>query len=154
MNIKSALVSAALLFTPLVSVASPSVNDMQQCQGLLDFLDHRLASTPAEYSVSDVVKVRKGLASYNEYIQWEIVSPGLLAFSGGNRTKAQELQNQVDAFKESIVQAYQTRYSGSHLYTDHAVAVNNCAKKAVPSGPALEELKQAVETMVKLARMK
>lgn len=151
MDFKRYSVAGVLLFLPLVSVAAPSINDMQTCQGLIDFLDHRLESAPAEYPVSDVLIIRKGLKSYNQYIQWEIISPGLLAFSSGNSKKAQALQQQVDGYKASIVKGYQKRYPDQRLYTDHAVAINNCANKAVPTGQSLTELRLAVETMVELA---
>ena len=65
---------------------------MQSCQGLIDFLDNKLASAPEKYAKSDVDNVRKGLEGYNQYIQSDIVTPGLLKFNGGDATKADAMQ--------------------------------------------------------------
>jgi len=136
------------------SYAAPSINDMQSCQALIDFIDGKLSSAPAAYPASDVKLVRSGLEKYNVYIQDEIVSPGLLDFNGGDAAKAKAMQGQVDAYKATLVAGYNNRYKSPGLFTDHAVAVNECAKKAVPKGQALEDLKVSLETMVKLAQIK
>jgi hypothetical protein len=134
-------------------MAAGLINDMQSCQGLIDFIDSKLDSAPAKYEKGDVKKVRKGLDGYNQYIQREIVEPGLLKFNGGDEAKAGAMQKQVDAYKQTLVKQYEARYPQNRLFTDHAVAVNNCAKKAVPSGQDLEALKVALNTMVELAKM-
>ena len=133
--------------------AAPSINDMQGCQGLLDFVDGKLSNAPAKYHTSDVKTVRVGLKQYNDYIQNEIVTPGLVKFNKGNISKANAMQKQVDAYKLTLVKGLKTRYPQNRLFMDHAVAVNNCAKKAVPSGQALENLKAALNTMVKLSKL-
>jgi hypothetical protein len=38
-------------------------------------------------------------------------------------------------------------------FSDHAISINDCAKQAVPSGQALEDLKVALHTIIKLAKM-
>ena len=134
------------------SFASPSINDMQSCQALLDFVDEKL-STNSKYSVNDVKTVKNGLNQYNEYIQKEIVTPGLIKFNAGDITKAKAMQKQVDDYKLSLVNAYKKRYVENRMYTDYAIAINNCAKKAVPSGEALENLKASLNTIIKLAKM-
>lgn len=141
-----------LLSAPLF--ASPSLNDMQSCQGLLDFLDSKLSSLPSKYSSADVKKVRRGLKGYNEFIQSDIVSPGLLKYNGGDASKANAMQEQVNAYKAKLVQSFKEHYPQNRIFTDQAIAVNNCAKKAVPSGQALEDLQVAINTMVKLANIK
>lgn len=154
MKFKKLLLSTCLTFSfTLPALAAPSINDMQGCQGLLDFVDGKLSSAPSKYPVSDVKAIRLGLKQYNNYIQKEIVSPGLIKFNGGDLSKANAMQKQVDAYKLTLVNAYNTRYHQNRLFIDHAVAVNNCAKKAVPSGLALENLKFALQTMIKLAKM-
>lgn len=132
--------------------AGPSVNDMQTCQALLEFLDKKLDNAPNNYTPAEVQTVRSGLNGYHQYIQKEIVTPGLLAFTGGNSGKAEQMQQQVDAYKAQLVGSLNKRYPQPRLLTDHAVAVNECAKKAVPSGQRLEALKTALETMVGLAK--
>ena len=63
------------------------------------------------------------------------------------------MQEQVDTYKKTLVKQLEDRYQQNRLFTDQAIAVNNCAKKAVPSGQELEELKEALNMMVKLAKI-
>ena len=152
-TIKNCAIGTILLLTPLLSSANSSINEMQSCQGLLDFIEEKLDSAPAKYPDADVSKIRDGLDGYNNYIQTEIITPGLLAFNSGDASKARGMQQQIDTYKKSLVNTFQSRYPENRIYTDQAVAVNNCAKKAVPSGQALKELTEALNTMVKLAKM-
>ena len=134
-------------------MAAGLINEMQSCQALIDFVDIKLDSAPSNYDKDDVKKVRKGLGSYNQYIQREIVSPGLLEFNSGDEDKANQMQQQVDTYKTSLVKQLEARYPKNRLFTDHAIAINNCANKSVPSGGELEELKEALNLMVKLAKI-
>lgn len=148
---KFAMVLFALCL-PQVSSAAGLINEMQTCQGLLDFMEQKISAVSARYDVQELNKVRKGLDAYNGYIQREIVTPGLLQATGGNKAMADAYQKQVDAYKAGLVKQLAARYPQDKLLTDHAVAVNECSKKAVPSGAELESLKEALTTMVKLAR--
>ncbi len=154
MKLKKVMLIVSLPFALISSVfAAPSINEMQGCQGLIDFVNAKLVSTSAKYPASDVKNIRVGLKQYNDYIQQEIVTPGLIKFNGGDQVKANAMQKQVDAYKLTLVKGLNVRYPQNRLFTDHAIQVNNCAKKAVPSGQALENLKVALTTMVKLAKM-
>jgi len=135
------------------SFAAPSINDLQSCQALLDFVDDKLTQSPTSYPSSDIKLVRSGLDKYNDYIQKEVVSPSLLKFSGGDVGKAKAMQGQVDAYKKALVTSLHNRYKTPGVFTDHAIAINECAKKAAPSGKALDDLKTALETMIKLAKI-
>lgn len=152
MKCKHIIIAALLCAAPQLSSAA-LINDMQSCQGLLDFIDQKLDNAPDKYETADVTTVRKGLAQYNDYIQSEIVTPGLLSFNGGDAKKAEQMQGQVDAYKVTLVNGYQARYPQNRLFSDHAISVNNCAQKAVPAGEALENLKAALNTMLKLAQL-
>lgn len=55
---------------------------MQSCQRLIDFINSKLDSAPTNYDDADVKIIRSGLNAYNNYIQQEIVSLGLLKFNG------------------------------------------------------------------------
>lgn len=144
--------SASLLF-PTTLLAAPSINEMQGCQAVLDFVSSKLDSAPANYAKADIEVIRKGLAGYNLYIQDEIITPGLLSYNKGDSAKAGLMQQQVNAYKQSLVVGLNSRYQNNRLYTDHAVAINECAKKAVPSGQALQNLKSALNTIVELAKL-
>jgi len=143
---KTLLVGLLLASASTVSSAS-LVNDMQTCQGLLAFMDKKLRASEGIYPAKDVKTVQQGLASYDRFIQNEIVSPGLLKFNAGNQAKADNMQQQVDAFKQSVVADLEKRYPKNRLFMDHVVALNNCTKKAVPSGPGLDQLKLTFDTL-------
>ena len=150
---KKILIIGLLLIFSKSSMAAGLINEMQSCQALIEFIDNKLDLAPSTYEQDDVNKVRKGLGTYNQYIQRQIVSPGLLEFNGGDKDKANQMQKQVDTYKKTLVKQLEARYPKNRLFTDHAIAVNNCAKKAVPSGGKLNELKEALNLMVKLAKI-
>lgn len=150
---KKILIIGLLLIFSKSSMAAGLINEMQSCQALIEFIDNKLDLAPSTYEQDDVNKVRKGLGTYNQYIQRQIVSPGLLQFNGGDKDKANQMQKQVDTYKQTLVKQLEARYPKNRLFTDHAIAVNNCAKQAVPSGGELDELKEALNLMVKLAKI-
>lgn len=154
MNIARAalLVSTMTAFSP-ATFAGQLINEMQSCQGLLDFVSIKLDSGAAKYTPADVSAVRLGLKQYDDYIQSAIVTPGLIKFNNGDSAKATTMQIQVDAYKTSIVAGLSARYPENRLYTDQAIAINNCAMKAVPSGQALENLKVALHKIIELAKL-
>lgn len=143
---------ALFCIAPSLSIAAGLINKMQACQGMIDFLDIKLNSAPDKYSKEDIATIRKGLEAYDVYIQNEIVSPGLLEFNAGDKAKADAMQAQVDAYKASLVNGFKGRYPQDSLFMDYAISLNNCAKDAVPSGQALEELKAALAKIVKLSK--
>ncbi len=147
------VVALCVAVLPSLALSKPSVNEMQTCQGMLEFVEAKLADAPANYPAQDVAKVRDGLKRYNSYIQNRIVTPGLTSFTGGDTRQAALLQQQIDAYKSAIAERLQSRYQQNRLVTDHAIAINECAKKAVPEGDDLDGLRDAVVTMVKLARL-
>jgi hypothetical protein len=149
---KKVLIAAVLMFTAQTTVAEGLINDMQTCQGLIEFIDAKLDNAPASYSDDDVNTVRTGLNGYHRYIQREIVTPGLLQFNSGDRASADAMQNQVDAYKALLITQFEGRYPSHELKMDQAMSVNECTKKAVPAGQELEALKQALTTMVSLAQ--
>lgn len=151
MKIKSffLLVVAGLSFNTL---SANLINDMQGCQALIQHIDNILDAAPESYPNSDVKMIRKGLRGYDKYIQDEIVTPGLLKFNAGDKDKAKAMQVQVNAYKESVTKAYDSKFKGK-LFSDHAISVNECAKKAVPTGEDLESLKLALTTILKLAQL-
>jgi len=131
----------------------PSINDMQGCQAVIEFVEQKLASPPEKYAKEQVNTVLTGLNTYNTYIQSEIVSPGLLTFNGGDQAKANAMQVQIDSYKDSLVSNLNARFPENRLYTDQAMTINQCAQKAVPTGEALNKLKEALQMMVVLAQM-
>ncbi len=150
---KKILIIGLLLIVSKSPLAAGLINEMQYCQALINFVDNKLDLAPSNYDQEDVKKIRKGLGTYNQYIQRQIVSPGLLQFNGGDKDKANQMQKQVDTYKQTLAKQLEARYPKNRLFMDHAIAVNNCAKKTVPSGGELAQLKEALNLMVKLAKI-
>ena len=90
---KKIIIVGLLLIFSKSPMAAGLINDMQSCQALINFVDNKLDSVPSNYDKGDVKKVRTGLESYNQYIQREIVSPGLLQFNNGDKAKANQMQS-------------------------------------------------------------
>lgn len=126
---------------------------MQSCQGLIQFLQEKIESLPSSNNNGEhIANASKALSIYDNYIQETIVTPGLLQFNSGDKQKAKAMQTQVDAYKNSLVDNLQKRYPEKRLYTDHVISVNECTKKSVPSGNALETLKQGLQSLLYLAK--
>lgn len=151
---KKTMIVALLCSMPMLSQGAGLVNEMQTCQGLMDFLDKKLDSAPSKYDSDDVEKIRKGLKSYHQYAQKKVITPELLKAAGGDQSGADKFQDQVNDYRELLVKQYSQRYPGNELKTDHAIAINNCTKKLMPTGAALDELKTSLQLMIKLARTK
>jgi len=139
-----------LLISPAITSAA-SINDMQTCQATLNFVVSRLAAPPENYAAAEVATIKQGLTSYDDYIQREIITPGLLKFNNNDAARASAMQEQVDAYKAKVVESYAKRYPHNQLLTDYAIAINNCTKQAMPEGAEMDALKQALLMIVKLA---
>lgn len=142
----------AMPFLSSTMVQAASVQTMQSCQGLIDFLHVKLKASTDRYSSGDIKAVSQGLNVYNTFIQRDVVTPGLLKYSKGDKAQAQSLQDQVDAFRASIVKNYSVRFPENKLYMDFVVALNNCTKDAAPRGDELETLKASMMKMVELIK--
>tara|TARA_R110001599_G_scaffold26935_14_gene95029 strand:- start:8676 stop:9131 length:456 start_codon:yes stop_codon:yes gene_type:complete len=151
MTLKKITIMALLFLIPQLSMAA-LINEMQTCQGLIEHIDKKLDETGSKYDKGAVKKIRNGLEGYNQYIQRDIVTPGLLKYSGGDQSKAKAMQEQVDAYKKTVAKRYDLTYPQNEIFMNHAMAVNECAKQAVPSGQELEDLKEALNLMVEFAQ--
>lgn len=145
-----AMITPALLFN--MAPVNASAQNMQSCQGLIDFLQIKLKGAAGKYSASDIQMVSKGLGVYNRYIQTEVVTPSLVKFSQGDTAKAQALQGQVDALRASIVKDYSSRFPENKLYMDFVVALNNCTKNSVPKGNDFDVVKASMLKMVEMIK--
>ena len=148
------LISVSLLAAGCMAMtaeAKASVNDVQLCQAQLEFIDSKLASIK-KYNSADVKKIRKAMSEYNTFLQAEHIKPGLLAYTGGDKAKADMFQAQIDTFKSNQVTAMHKRYHQDQIFGDQALSVNECYKKAPMSSDKTPMMKDALETMVKLAQ--
>lgn len=149
---KKTLIAIFLLLSANSIFAKASINDMQQCQALINFIQNTLQPIPDNYTEVEVSTVLKGLTAYDNYIQKDIINPGLLAFNKNDQAKADAMQKQIDAYKTQVTKAYGQRYPQKKLFTDHAVALNECAKKSAPKGEDLTALKASLEMIMSLAK--
>ena len=122
--------------------AATTINDMQACQGYLDFVDNKLDDLKETYSAEDLNTIRTGLVNYNQYIQQTIITPGLLEFTGNDAQKASETQLQIDAYKTHISESLKQKYQDDKMVVDYAVVFNSCS--TFPSGMAF--LAQSLRT--------
>jgi len=153
LKLKQAILIAVVTLTSAGTSLAALINDMQSCQGTLNAIDRLLEETTIDYPADDVKVIREGFKQYNNYIQQEIITPGLLKFSHGDVNKAAEMQTQVDSYKSNIVNAFKKRYHENRLYMDHAVLINECTKKSVPSGESLNRLIAAFKMLEKLTQI-
>lgn len=146
------IIACSCFLTPTSSAAL--INDMQSCQGTLDAISALLDKTQIDYPADDVKVLRKGFDQYNQFIQDEIVTPGLIKLYHGDSSKTEEIQKMIDGYKANMVKAFQKRYHDNRLYMDHAVTINECTKKAIPTGDALQDLIAAYKSLEKLTYIK
>lgn len=134
--------------------AKPSINDMQSCQGVIDFINQKIDFASSKYSKKDVEIVHKGLNQYSDYLQSEVVTPGLLKHNGGDIKKSNDMQKEINKYRGLIVKELNGKYPTKRLYMDHIVMVNNCVKMVAPAGTTLNNLKTAFNTMIQLSKIK
>ena len=151
MNTFQTLVAAlAALSLGPAAFAGPSVNDMQGCQALIDFMDAKLAAAPDKYDGGDIETAREGLKVYNAFIQNDIVTPGLLESNGDDAAKAKAMQTQANDYKNTVIAGYKKKYTDDKLYTDWTMSLNGCANKARPQGDDLIALKAGFDALLRL----
>lgn len=146
------LIAVITLLNSQSTFAKASINDMQTCQGLIEFLKIKLKDSNEKYNTEDINNVLKGLNAYDKYIQNNIVSPDLIKFYQGDKNKANAAQKQIDIYKQSIVEKYQQRFPQKQLYMDLAISLNNCTQKAVPVGKDFDDLKISFTKLVELIK--
>lgn len=158
MNIKwkfaSAIMLAAGLAIPAQANNAQLVNQMQSCLAVIDFVDARLTPAPSHYPQTDVATVKRGLSGYKAHIQNNIVTPGLEAFAQGDKAKLEQYQTMFKQTQDGYIASLNKRYPQKRIFTDQAIAINNCAKQTVPKdAKKLEALKQALQTIIVLAKL-
>lgn len=131
--------------------AKMSVNKAQECQAVLDFTIERVESVK-KYDTTDVKTVTKGLRAYNAFLQTQHVTPGLLEFTKGDKAAAADYQKQIDAYKAKIVQGLKAKHPQERIFTDQAVAINNCYTSAPMGDDKLQMMTDAVQSLVALSK--
>ncbi len=144
----TALILCAL---PATSHAKMSVNKAQECQAVLDFTIERVESVK-KYDEAAVQTVTKGLRAYEAFLQSDHVDPGLLEFTKGDEKAAAEYQKQIDSYKAQLVAGLKAKHPQERIFTDQAVAINNCYTAAPMGSDKLQMMTDAVQGIVALAQ--
>jgi len=131
--------------------AKPSVNDIQQCQAVIEFTIERVKSV-SKYDETDVKTVTSGLQSYNAFLQERHMNPGLLDFTKGDKAAAKNFQKQIDVYKAQVITALKAKHPQERIFSDQAVAINNCYSAAPMSDDKTEMMRSSLQTIIKLAK--
>lgn len=147
----TSLVTLLVAASSLTAHAKMSVNQAQECQAVLDFTIERIESV-GKYDKSDVETVTKGLRAYETFLQSDHITPGLLVFTKGDKKAAANYQIQIDAYKRQIVNGLKAKHPQTRIFTDQAVAINNCYTSAPMGDDKLQMMTESVQGIVALAQ--
>ena len=153
MRIHKNLIFIVSLMCPLgVNAANPSINEVNSCLALVDFVDIKLDEFAGQYNAEDIVLVHKGLSAYSDFLQNDVITPKLLSMYGGNDVQAKLMQNLFDRQKKSFFRHLNERYTKKKLFKDYAAAIKDCSGKTRISVDVAEALKAALDNMATLVR--
>lgn len=148
----TSLITTTIIAMSAVSAhAKMSVNKAQECQAVLDFTIERVESVK-KYDKADVKTVTKGLRAYEAFLQSDHVDPGLLKFTGGDKKAAKDYQKQINTYKAQLVAGLKAKHPQERIFTDQAVAINNCYTAAPMSQDKLQMMTDSVQGLVALAK--
>ncbi len=155
MRIYKNLIFIASLMCPLgANAAEPSINEINACLALVDFVDTKLDEFSDQYDVGNMVLIHKGLSAYSEFLQHDIITPKLLSMYGGNADRAKLMQRLFERQRQSFFRHLNERYTQKKLLVDYASAINDCSGKTRLSVEVAETLKAALDNMKTLAMQK
>jgi hypothetical protein len=137
--------------SPVIIAAGPSINEINSCLALVDFVDIKLDESSDQYDAGDMVRIHKGLSAYSEFLQHDIITPKLLSMYGGNSDRAKLMQRLFERQRKSFFRHLNERYTQKKLLTDYASAINDCSGKTRLSVEVAEALKAALDNMEMLA---
>ncbi|WP_409418880.1 hypothetical protein ACJ3XJ_16625 [Marinomonas sp. RS-M-Aa-14] len=141
-----------LLCFPLFAASKASINELNSCRALVDFVDVKLDEFAGYYTKEDMALVHKGLLAYSEFLQNDVITPMLLNMYGGNADQAKLMQNLFDRQQVTFFRHLNERYSKRKLFTEYAAAINDCTAKARVRADVAKALNTSLNVMIKLAR--
>ena len=115
----------SLMCSPLVIAAGPSINEINSCLALVDFVDIKLDESSDQYDAGDMVRIHKGLFAYREFLQHDIITPKLLSMYGGNADRAKLMQRLFERQRKSFFRHLDERYTQKKLLTDYASVIHD-----------------------------
>jgi len=141
-----------LLCSPLSAANKVSINELNSCRALVDFVDLKLDEFAGHYTKEDIALVHKGLSAYSKFLQNDVITPMLLNMYGGNVDQVQLMQNLFDRQKVIFFRHLNERYSERKLFTEYAAAINDCTAYSRIKVDVAKALNTALEKMIVMAR--
>lgn len=140
--------------SPMIIAAGPSINEMNSCVALVDFVDTKLDEFADQYPADEITLVHKGLSGYSDYLKEDVISPKVLQMYGGNATQAALMHRLFDKQKATFFKHLNERYTKKKLFTEYAAAINDCSAKTRLSAGTAKDLNVALDLMIRHARQK
>ncbi len=142
----------SLLCSPAMFAANPSINELNSCLALVEFVDIKLDNFADHYATEDMAAVHRGLSAYKNYLQNDIITPKLLSMYGGNESQAKLMQTLFDRQKATFFKHLNERYSEKKLFTEYAAAINDCTANTRINPEVVKPLNKALDKMIVMAR--
>lgn len=141
-----------LLCSPAMFAAAPSINELNSCLALVEFVDTKLDNFSDHHSSEDMVIVHRGLSGYRNFLQDDVITPKLLSMYGGNEAQAKLMQKLFDRQKNTFFKHLNERYSEKKLFTEYAAAINDCTAYTRIRAEVAKPLNIALDKMIVMAR--
>lgn len=142
----------SLLCSPAMFAASPSINELNSCLALVEFVDNKLDNFAEHHTADDMATVHSGLSAYKNYLQNDVIKPKLLSMYGGNESQAKLMQRLFDRQKATFFKHLSERYSERKLFTEYAAAINDCTANTRIRPEVAKPLNTALDRMIVMAR--
>jgi hypothetical protein len=140
------------LCSPVLAAGNASINELNSCRALVDFVDIKLDEFAVHYAAEDIALVHQGLSAYSEFLQHDVITPKLLNMYGGNVDQAKLMQKLFERQKVTFFRHLNERYSEKKLFTEYAAAINNCTANTRIKPEVAKALNTSLNVMIKLAR--
>lgn len=151
-KIKCLLAVLSLCCATAMFAATPSINELNSCLALVEFVDNKIDKFAEHYAPADMVIVHNGLSAYKNYLQHDLITPKLLSMYGGNKAQTKLMQRLFDRQKTTFFKHLNERYSERKLFTEYAAAINDCTSNARIRPEVAKPLNIALDKMMVMAR--
>ncbi|MCB5162343.1 hypothetical protein [Marinomonas algarum] len=147
---KRLLLIIGLLCSSVSYSAGSSINELNSCLALVDFVDIKLSEFSPNYDPQDIAVVHKGLFMYSRFLQDEVITPKLVHMYGGNKTQARLMQKLFDRQRKTFLLHLNERYTEQKLFTEYADSINQCQIRNPVRTEATEALGRALDTIKRM----
>ncbi len=149
---KNLIFAINLLCSPALLAANASINELNSCVALVDFVDAKLDNFASHHAVEDMAVVHSGLSAYKDFLQNDVITPKLLSMYGGNEAQAKLMQKLFDRQRATFFKHLSERYTEKKLFTEYAAAINDCTANTRIRPDVAKPLHTALDKMIVMAR--